>query len=81
MSYSKAWFRDALERLVWTFIQGALSALSVEAVVTGDVSALIPAAVGGLSAALSFIKSLAAKHVGDPETAMLWTSQKPPPSG
>ena len=58
-----AWFRDTLERLVWTAIQGALAVVTAQGlgwVELGDGDLWKAAAAGGLAAALSFVKSLAA---------------------
>lgn len=71
---TRAWWKDAAERLLWTFIQGAL------AVLTADQFGLIElvdgelwkaAAAGGIGSALSFIKSLASVRTSTGGTAQL----------
>lgn len=65
----QVWLRDATERVAWTFVQGALAAVPVEALATGDVTVLTAAATGGVAAVLSLLKTIAAKKVGDPHSA------------
>jgi hypothetical protein len=74
----KPWVRDTAERVTWTFVQGAIGAVPVQQIVSGDIDALTSAAVGGAAAVLSLLKAVAARKVGDPDTAALWTSQKLP---
>lgn len=52
-------WRDLLERAVWTAIQGAIAAVSVEAVLSGDPQAIHAALVGGGAAVLSMLKTVA----------------------
>ena len=83
---STTWARDATERVAWTFAQAAIAAVGSEALavafVGGDVDVLRAAGIGGLAAVLSLVKSIAAKRVGDPNTASTlktWTAKTPPP--
>jgi hypothetical protein len=75
---NRPWVRDTAERVAWTFVQGAIGAVPVQQLATGDIDALTSAAVGGAAAVLSLVKAIAARKVGDPDTAALWTSQKLP---
>jgi hypothetical protein len=75
---ARPWVRDTVERVAWTFVQGAVGAVPVQQIVSGDIDALTSAAVGGAAAVLSLAKAVAARKVGDPDTAALWTSQKLP---
>lgn len=71
---TKAWWKDALERLAWTALQGALSIPILEGlgwVELGDQTVWKAAAAGGIVAALSFVKSLAASRIGGDGTAQL----------
>lgn len=61
--------RDNAERVGRTFIQGALGAVPAEALATGDVTMLPAAELGDTAAVLSLVKAIAARHVGDPQTA------------
>lgn len=67
------WSKDATERVLWTFVQAAIAGVGTEALavaaVGGDVSVLRAAAVAGLAAVLATVKALAAKRIGDPDTA------------
>ena len=65
----RPWVRDTAERVAWTFTQGALSAVAVESLAAGNPSAWTAALVGGAAAVLSLLKAVAARHVGDPDTA------------
>lgn len=71
---TKAWWKDALERLTWTFIQGALAVPTLAQfgwIEIGDGGFWKTAAGGGLMAAFSFIKSFAAKRLSEGDTAQL----------
>lgn len=56
------WFRDALERTLATFVEGFAGTLILGGKL--DVSTAEAAALGGLMAALSVVKSVAAAFVG-----------------
>jgi hypothetical protein len=81
---TRAWIKDALERLIWTFIQGFAGALILAQ--TLDLETLEAAALGGLMAALSALKSVAANRLGG-ETAQMgaktysYTEQGPGSAG
>lgn len=72
-----AWLKDAGERLVWTFIQGALGVpigAEVYELITNKavaVPTLFLMLSGGIAAVLSFIKSLAASKLSAGDTAQL----------
>lgn len=58
-------FYDVLERLVWTFIQAFLGAWTVTSVAdVTDGGVAMSAAMAGVAAAVSLLKSLAASRVG-----------------
>lgn len=61
--------RDLGERVFWTFVQAFLSALTVPAILTGDVDMLRAALLAGAAAVLSLLKGVAASKVGTPGTA------------
>ena len=52
--FTPVWFRDAALRVLWTFVQ----AFAAVAVAVNSVSGLKAAAVAGLAAALSAVKSI-----------------------
>ena len=64
------WY-DILERAGWTFVQGALGAATVVPVVT-DIAGWeafgVAAATGGISAVVSFLKTLAQERLSKFET-------------
>lgn len=64
------WAKDSAERVGWTFVEAAVGGVGGEAlavaVIGGDVSVLRASAVAGLTAVLSWVKTLAARKVGDP---------------
>ena len=71
-------FTDLLDRAVRTFLQAFLATFSVAFVapqnvvdVTAWKAAGAAALVGSISAAISAVMSMLAKHVGDPNTASL----------
>lgn len=73
----KAWWKDAAERLVWTFIQGALGVpigAEIYEVIT-DQAVAVPTLFlmlsGGVGAVLSLIKSTAASKLSAGDTAQL----------
>lgn len=69
---------DILERVGWTFIQGATSTLILSGFL--EVDAWKAAAVGGVAAVLAFVKGLAASKVGSPISAATLPAL-PPASG
>jgi NhaP-type Na+/H+ and K+/H+ antiporter len=72
-------YRDLLERMLWTFVQAFLGALTATplAEIFLDIeierltSVLFGAFIAGASAVFSLLKSVAAKKLGDPTTAQL----------
>lgn len=64
-----AFWKDALERVAWTFVQGFAAALLAAGAF--DLTALQTAAFGGLTAALAFVKVFVAQKIGDPNTAAI----------
>jgi hypothetical protein len=77
----KPWVRDTVERVAWTFVQGAIGAVPVQQIVSGDIDALTSAAVGGAAAVLALVKAIAATKVGDPNSASTlttFTASQPP---
>ena len=64
------WY-DILERAAWTFIQGAVGAITTVPLVTdtdGWAIVAVAAATGGVSALLSLLKTLAQERLGLIET-------------
>jgi hypothetical protein len=55
---------DILERVIWTFVQGASSTLLLSNFL--GVEAWKAAVVGGLAAIIALVKGLAASRLGDP---------------
>ena len=80
MTVDWTWIKDAAERVAWTFLQGALATGSLEQLATGDLDAWRAAAVGGVAAVLSLLKAIAARRMGDPNSAatLKFTAQRPP---
>ena len=72
MKLTRAWLLDASERVLATAIISFLSAL----LISTDVSfaAVSSAAVAGLAAALTVLKTLLASQIGDPNSASLFPS-------
>ncbi len=71
---TRAWWKDALERLLWTFVQGALAIPTLDGlgwVDFGEVDLWKAMAAGGTMAAFSFIKTVAAKRLSEGSTAQL----------
>jgi hypothetical protein len=70
---ARSYIIDLAERVVWTFLQAFLGALIAGGVfdVAGvrDVSAWEAAALGGVAAVLSLLKGIAAKFIGQPDSA------------
>lgn len=72
---TKAWWKDTLERLVWTFIQGALGVttgvelvelFTNEEMALGTLFAML---AGGLGSVYSLIKSVAAERLSSGGTS------------
>lgn len=59
------YFKDLLERCAWTFVQAFLGAYAV----TGGRKAAESAAIAGVAAVLSVVKGVAAKRIGDSDSA------------
>jgi hypothetical protein len=73
-SATRAWWKDAAERVVWTFIQGASAILTVDQlgwIDLGDQSIWKAAAAGGVGAVFSLIKSVAAERLTPGGTAQM----------
>lgn len=58
-------YKDAIERVCWTAAQAFVGAL----VITGGRKALESAGIAAAAAALSAIKAIAAKRIGDHDSA------------
>jgi hypothetical protein len=71
MTFTVAWFRDAAERAVSTFAQSFLSVIGGDALNVWHFGWKTAAGVAVGGAVLSLLKSLAARRVGDPESASL----------
>jgi hypothetical protein len=77
----RPWVRDTAERVAWTFAQGALGAVPIQQLATGNIDAWVAAASGGAAAVLALVKAIGAKKVGDPQSAStlkVWTAQQVP---
>ena len=64
------WY-DILERAGWTFVQGAIGAVTTVPLVTdveGWEALAVAAATGGVASLVSFIKTLAQERLGKFET-------------
>lgn len=71
---TKAWWKDTAERLVWSFIQGALSIPIMDGfgwIEMTDGEIWKTAAAGGVVGGLAFIKSIAADRLSPGGTAQL----------
>jgi hypothetical protein len=66
---SRQLLRDLAERAGIAFVEGTLAGVTVAAV--SDVNMWIAALSGGVSAALSTLKSALATRVGNPDSASL----------
>lgn len=68
-----AWSKDAGERVGWTFVQAAVAGVGSEAlalaIVDADVSVLRGALVAGIAAVLAAVKAIAARRIGDRDSA------------
>lgn len=62
---------DVVERGIWTFVQGAIGTVAVVPVVT-DIAAWeavgVAALTGGISALISFVKTIAQERLAFPDT-------------
>lgn len=69
-----AWWKDTIERLAWTFVQGALAVPTLDGlgwIDLGESTLWQSMAAGGVMASFSFIKSLAGRVLTDDGTAQL----------
>lgn len=67
-----AFYRDAIERIVWTFIEGFTATVLVAGAL--DLSVIQAAALAGLMAVLALVKTIAAGQLGSArDTAQLGT--------
>ena len=62
-------WKDAFERVAWTFVQAASGSLLAVGLL--DLDALKAAGVAGLVSVMAVIKVIAAKQIGDPESAAI----------
>lgn len=62
---TKRYWADLGERAAWTFLQAALAVFTV----TGGKDGMKAAAIAGVAAVLSMLKSLAASKIGNPDSA------------
>lgn len=67
----KKYIKDLLERVVATFAEGFLGAITANAVTLGDIDWVFCLSAGGFAALISVLKCLAALRVGDKNTASL----------
>lgn len=65
------YFRDLAERVVSTFVAGALAVLGTNLADLTEVSLWKGAALAGAAAVVSLVKGVLAKSTGDPESAGL----------
>jgi hypothetical protein len=68
---SKVFIVDSLERILWTFIQAGLGALSVEQFDLPDVWGVV------IAVGLAALKAFVAKQIGNPDSAS--TAPQVPP--
>ncbi len=64
------WWRDALERIVWTFVQAFVGALLADAAGVLNLDAVKAAGIAGLAAVLAVVKTVAASRIGRPDAAL-----------
>lgn len=77
-------WKDIFERAAWTFVQGALGAITALPLLTdlqGWEAVGVAAASGGLGALLSFFKTLAQERMGLIETRQPMLQAGEPPMG
>ena len=55
--------KDMLERAIWTFLESFIGALTISPLVGVDANSLQIAAIAGVGAALSVIKTFAKKKI------------------
>lgn len=67
--FSAAYLKDLAERAVSSFAGGALSVVGVDAFSSFEADWPLVASVGLGAAVVSVLKALAARSVGDPESA------------
>ena len=63
MSEKKLDWKDILMRAFWTFLEAFLASLAIAPLLGGDLIALKVAAIAGLSAVLSFVKTIAVQKL------------------
>ncbi len=79
--YTWSYARDLLERVLATFVQGFIGAITLDALVGEDpISGLYAAGVAGLAGVLSLLKGLVATQVGSQQSASLVPSIGPRPT-
>lgn len=62
---NKQYWQDLGERCLWTFVQAFLGAYAI----TGGRKAAESAAIAGVAAVISVLKSFAAHKIGNPDSA------------
>jgi hypothetical protein len=81
---TRAWLIDAAERIAATFVEAFMAIIIAAGTTSVNMSTVKAAAVAGFTAVLSFVKTLAASRVSDPQSASLAPGvppPSPPPSG
>lgn len=63
------WLKDTIERTIRTFVQGFLSVVALEQVTTLDATSAQALYAGLIAGGFAILASLAAKGVGDSESA------------
>jgi hypothetical protein len=71
--------KDVLERMIRTFIQGALAAALADGALQVSLSGAQQAGIAGLTALLSLLMSLLGKPMGDPNSASVLSAPAPSP--
>jgi hypothetical protein len=66
---TKTYVLDLLERVVMTFLGAAVAAVGTDAADWTNLSTLQAAGVAGAAAVLALLKGLAARYIGDKESA------------
>lgn len=64
-----AWLKDTLERTVRTFVQGFLAVVSLDSLTSLDATTTQALYAGLISGGFAILTSIAAKGVGNPDTA------------